>query len=512
MTIADVNGDKVPDLVVGNAFGDVLVLLGEGQGLFGPAVITDQQVALAATPGNAGSPTLVFSDQAQDSVVVESPLQMPDVIANRTTGLLVPGAPLLADLNGDGIPDLVVLNTGGNDLLVYPGLPGGGFGPALNDGIGFPTGTNPVAVIVANLNGRPDLVVANQGSNDVSVLLNVAQGNSFTFVPGPRLSVGYGPVGLLYGDFFGNGTDDLVVSDSGSSNLMVLPSLGDGFFDDTNPIIVPLAETPGSIFAGAFGPGPGLDIVVLDPDSSDVTLIYGFSTGSLVSEIFSSGGIDPVAAIAVNDFNGFDDLVVANNANGRVALLAGGPNGLSVAQVNTSLDELYPTGLALASLQNNSLEVYASTAGQEAATLLSFSLGGLGGSSGILSGQGITLLPLSDQSLPLIATLLTPLVNLNETEEEAVVSPEGEAVAIVLATATTALGQGPFVRNLDIGGEEDGTEFLPELDDGAQEESKKAGVSLWRLVEIGLEEAFKEFRRAGQRKPSSNAGPHESKN
>ena len=166
---------------------------------------------------------------------------------------------MLADLNGDGIPDLIVVNTGGNDVLVYPGLPGGGFGPALNNGNGFPTGTNPVAVVVANLNGRPDLIVANEGSNDVSILLNEPQGNSFTFIPGPRLSVGQGPVGLLYGDFYGNGTDALVVSDSGSKDLMVLPSLGNGFFNDLDPTIIPMDESPGLIIvSGSFGGGTGL--------------------------------------------------------------------------------------------------------------------------------------------------------------------------------------------------------------------------------------------------------------
>ncbi len=428
------------------------------------------------------------------------------MLADRTTGLLVPGEPVLADLNGDGIQDLIVLNTGGNDLLVYPGLPGGGFGPALNDGNGFPTGTNPVAVIVANLNGRPDLIVANQGSNDVSILLNEPLGNSFTFVPGPRLSVGYGPVGLLYGDFFGSGTDDLVVSNSGSSNLMVLPSLGSGFFNDTNPTIIPLAEIPGSIVAGPFGPGPGTDIVVLDPGTSDLTLISGLSTGSPTSEIFSSGGLDPVAAADVPDTN---DLVVANNADGRVALLAGGPEGLTVEQVNTSLELLNPTGLAFGLLQNNSLEVYAAVAGEAVATLLSFSLGTLGGTSSITASQGLTLLPLSDSSLPLIATLLTPLANLNATEEEPGGSPEATAESVALATGTTGLGQGPFSRNLGVGDLGDDTDLLLEPDAPDTDVGEKAGLSLWRQVEIGVEEAFEEFRRASQRHPSGGIGPRE---
>ena len=84
-------------------------------------------------------------------------------------------------------------------------------------------------------------------------------------MPGPRLNAGTGPVGLSYGDFLGNGIPDIVVSDSGSNDLMVLPGLGNGFFNDVNPIVVPLTESPGPIFAGSFGGGTGPDIVALDP-------------------------------------------------------------------------------------------------------------------------------------------------------------------------------------------------------------------------------------------------------
>ena len=93
----------------------------------------------------------------------------------------------LADLNGDGNPDLIVANSGRNNVLVYPGLGNGQFGTALNGGHGFFTGTNPAGISVADVNddGRPDLVVANKGSNDVSILLNQPQGNNLTFARGP---------------------------------------------------------------------------------------------------------------------------------------------------------------------------------------------------------------------------------------------------------------------------------------------------------------------------------------
>jgi FG-GAP-like repeat len=508
LTIADLYGDKVPDILVGNAFGDVLVLVGKGNGLFQPPTLTNQSVALAVTYASGSrTPTFIYSNQASDSVVVRSGSGAPQVLANRTTGLLVPGEAVLADLNGNGLMDLIVLNTGGNDVLVYPGLPGGGFGQELNGGQGFATGTNPVAVIVADLNGRPDLIVANEGSNDVSVLLNVPEGNSFTFEQGPRLRVGQGPVGLLYGDFYGNGADELVVSDSGSKNLMILPSLGGEFFNDADPTIIAMSESPGQIIGGDFGDGSGLDIVALNPGTSDVTLITGLSTGSPTSQIFSSGGLDPVAAFAVNGLDGYDDLVVANNADGRVALLAGGQTGLTLEQVNALPDLLSPTGLALASLQNNNLEVYASTAGDDAVAHLGFSLGALGGSSSTAGGgQALTLLPFGESSLPLIATLLTPSVNLNTTQEEPAGGTEGNAAVVALATATTSLGQGPFWKSVGAGYDGDDGELATDPTAGPTAVSEKAGLSRWRRLEMGLDEAFDEIRRANQTKPRFDDG------
>src|SRR5262249_33065310 len=135
-------------------------------------------------------------------VVVDYGQGASTVLGDRSSGLIAPGAVKLADLNGDGLPELIVANSGSNNVLVYPGLDGGQFGPALNVGHGFFTGTNPVEVTVADVNGdgRPDLVVANKGSNDVSILLNQLQDGSFTFAPGPRLDAGSGPVDTVVQD------------------------------------------------------------------------------------------------------------------------------------------------------------------------------------------------------------------------------------------------------------------------------------------------------------------------
>ena len=152
------------------------------------------------------------------------------MLGDQATGLLAPGAVKLADLNGDGIPDLIVANSGSNNVLVYPGLGNGQFGPALNGGHGFFAGTNPTGITVANLNGQPDLIVANSGSNDVSILLGQGTGSSFTLIPGPRIKTDAGPVAVAVGNILGTGQQDLAVANQQANNVQVFPGVGGGFF------------------------------------------------------------------------------------------------------------------------------------------------------------------------------------------------------------------------------------------------------------------------------------------
>ena len=76
----------------------------------------------------------------------------------------------IGDLNGDSKPDLAVANIGSDNVSVLLGDGTGSFGPATN----FPVGTGPISVAIGDLNGdsKPDLAVANWGSSTVSILLN----------------------------------------------------------------------------------------------------------------------------------------------------------------------------------------------------------------------------------------------------------------------------------------------------------------------------------------------------
>jgi hypothetical protein len=107
----------------------------------------------------------------------------------------------------------------------------------------FPLGTTPEAVKSADLNGdgKADLVVVNQGSNTVSVLLGNGNG---TFQPKTDYATGTSPVDAALGDFNGDGKADLVVANRGSNSLSVLLGNGDGTFLPKTDISLPLTLWP----------------------------------------------------------------------------------------------------------------------------------------------------------------------------------------------------------------------------------------------------------------------------
>ena len=84
---------------------------------------------------------------------------------------------MLSDLDGDGKLDIATTNVfaspeGQYSVSVLRGDGHAGFTAAAGSPI--PVGTQPFALALGDLNhdGKPDLAVANTGSNSVSVLLN----------------------------------------------------------------------------------------------------------------------------------------------------------------------------------------------------------------------------------------------------------------------------------------------------------------------------------------------------
>jgi VCBS repeat-containing protein len=252
-----------------------------------------------------------------------------------------PKAVAVADFNLDGIKDLVIANFNANNVSVLLGKAGGGYQPAST----FPVGSGPVAVAVGNLNAPTDpyadIAVANRGSNNVSVLLGDGTGG-FTPDNGSPYAVGNSPSDVAFGHFNPPDTRlDLVVSNQGSDNIAILydyNSTGNYFFFSPQYINVSVGNTvataPAAMAAGDFigNNGQWDDLAVANQGSNNITVFVSGNFGINTSKFIISTGIGTGPAdVAIGDLDrdGFaDDLAVANQASNDVSVLLGNGGGI----------------------------------------------------------------------------------------------------------------------------------------------------------------------------------------
>jgi hypothetical protein len=335
----------------------------------------------------------------------------------------------------------------------------------------------------------PDLVVADEGSNQVSILLNQSQiGGTISFSAGPRLnSGGSGPVSTVVNNFTGGAFPDLLVTNSQSNDVALLKGVGQGFFNDQNPPTLPVGTNPVTSFFGNFNGQP--DLVTLNAGSDDLTIISDFDGASQVTSTISSGGLDPETAFAFSTSSGLEDLVVGNTGDGVLALFAGNASGLTMLSSQTVPNLPNPTGLAFWSLTGGQVQFYAATEGQEAATLVALSLG-VGAFSPISApatptSSGIAqLVPLQESSLALVGTLLTVTIDASAGETEA------------LSASAVSLGQSLFGQRglVWLGIDDDELDpTAPPVDPAAGPANPSAPA--WQRYTLGTDEAIERFDR-----------------
>ncbi len=230
---------------------------------------------------------------------------------------------ILADFNGDGIPDLAVTNSTG--LNVQLGKGDGTFGAPTEIASGEFIG---LAAADFNGDGNLDLVSVNFQGNSASILLGAGNG---TFAAQPSVTVGNQPTWAAVGDFNGDGIADLVVVNRQDNTISVAIGKGDGTF--ASPSTISVGNTPETVVVGDFN-GDGIaDLAVTNILGNSVSILLGIGNGTFATQPLVDGGNQPTW-VAVGDFNGdgIPDLATANNLDNTVGILLGKGDGTFTAK------------------------------------------------------------------------------------------------------------------------------------------------------------------------------------
>jgi len=282
------NNDNLADLLITDPVGNaVIVLLGNGDGTF----------KSPATPIPVGN--------------------QPSAIGVGTFNLK----------NGDSNPGFVVTNFTDNTYSVFNGNGDGTFREVSGSPFALPsTASGPVALNIADFNGDgyPDLAIVNQTTQNVTILKGNGDG-TFTEFPNSPLTVGKTPVSIASGTLSGSTGPGLAIVNQADNSLSVYMGNGDGTFVQAQQSPLTTDSTPTGVVMSDFTQDSSGGIAVANTGAGTVTIFVDVGSGLFTNALEPGAGTSPTAIVSGAFTNStFPDLAVTNNISdsaGQVTLI-----------------------------------------------------------------------------------------------------------------------------------------------------------------------------------------------
>jgi hypothetical protein len=341
VAIGDVNGDKVPDVVVSGSSVSAIVFLNQGSGTF------KVNGTVGTTPAGATN-NIVLADINGDKKL---DIVMPDGSGNvftflgKGTGLFSngPGYPLQAatfggnyliavvDFNKDGFLDLLDTN-GFNNNTVSLGRGDGSFQTNQTYAYNSTLVTNNITTADFNGDGFPDTAQSLSGGGNGMIGINLGSSH-----------------GVL-------GTASLVTASTCANNVVEWVVAGDVNGDGKADLVATLQD---ATFAGC--------------QNNTVAVMLGLGTGKFkAASYYATGSTVQEGIVYLVDLNGDGKLdIVTENANGTISVLLNKGNGTyKPGTLITSISAINSLGLYLAFADFNgdgNMDIAAATGANQAA-------------------------------------------------------------------------------------------------------------------------------------------------
>ncbi|CAF0957422.1 unnamed protein product [Adineta steineri] len=339
VTLGDFNQDNQLDILVSNyGIGSIGLFLNQGNGTFAKQILhlIDSQSRLQfITVG------YLNMDQYLDVVIVDSANDRIHILPgynNASFGTLTtydsiagsyPYFVAIVDFDKDNQSDLIVANYGTNNITILCGYSSKPSVRQTTYFIGSNSRSSSVVIYDFNKDGKLDAAVNNFNDGYVLIFNGINNGK---FIRGDSYPTGNasGTKYMRLGDLNNDNRMDMVVVNSGSDSLVTFFSNEDETFGSMKSYSTGIGSQPRFVALGDFNNDTYLDIVSANALASGISIFLNDGNGSFNDKgTYSTGANSRPYSVAIGDLNNdsYLDLVVANPDLDPVGVFLGYGNG-----------------------------------------------------------------------------------------------------------------------------------------------------------------------------------------